>query len=370
MQNLDWKNIIYSLKKQRCVLFLGHSAYQAIGGGDITAALQQHLQLQETAEAEVLCNSDGFFLFREPSYYGDTVREIEDFYDQVFPETESLFTKLAQIPFNIIVTLTADNLLERTFDTNGFDYHSDFYFRNRKASDTFKEPTKQKPLIYNLLGSLQRPESLVLTHEDFFDYLQSVFTSNSMNDELKDSLERADRYIFLGLPYEKWYFQLLLRVLSMHSDKLKKIKRLALKEFENPELYHIYQEEFKFNFIPNDVNGFIDSLHQKCEEAAILKALPAVDTRLENIQNVSGEQIRDFVARNRLDDALLHLKALLQQKVLRSDPLYMEWIILNNEHVSLKEQIIDNTIYQRDIPVERSRVTKKLLLLLEKTLAL
>lgn len=50
-----------------------------------------------------------------------------------------------------------------------------------------------------------------------------------MNSDLKDALERAERYIFLGLPYEKWYFQMVLRILSLHSDKLKEVERLALR---------------------------------------------------------------------------------------------------------------------------------------------
>lgn len=373
MQNLDWHDILDTLKEQKCVLFLGRSAYQAVGGGDMSKALQQHLDVHNVENPNIrLYNADGFFLFRKNRYRRRVIAQMKDFYNQSFPETEALFTRLAQIPFNIIVTLTADNILARTFDTNGFDYYSDFYFKKRKASDHFELPTKQKPLIYNLLGNIEEPESLVLTHQDFFDYLNSVFVGNSMNDDLQETLESAERYIFLGLPYEKWYFQLLLRVLSLQSNsgKLQEVERLALKEFENPNLHQIYATEFKIEFIPSDITAFLHTLYQKCADGNILKALPKVDTRLAHLDNLSGDHIQNLVAQARMNDAFLHLHALLQQKVARTHPKYTEWIVLQNRYNLLRQREHLGTIDSRDLSVENNQVTEQFLQLLTKTLAL
>ncbi len=235
--NVDWEDLLDTLEAEKCVLFLGSVAFEAPGGGSIETALRDWLEADEPDHPYIrLYNPDGFMLFRKNRFKRKVTTQIKDFYNQAFPETEALFRQLTEAPFSMIVTLTPDNLLARTFDTLGFDYQSDFYFRHRKAPEVFDRPTKEKPLIYNLLGNIEEPESIVLTHSDFFDYLESVFKSNSMNQDLKEELEGAERYIFLGLPYEKWYFQLLLRVLSMHSDKLKEVERLALREFEDPRL--------------------------------------------------------------------------------------------------------------------------------------
>ncbi|MDZ7868608.1 MAG: hypothetical protein U5L02_05275 [Rheinheimera sp.] len=89
----------------------------------------------------------------------------------------------------------------------------------------------------------------MLTHEsDFFDYLESVFKANSMNQQPGDELEQMERFIFLGLPYEKWYFQLLLRVLAFHTDKFKDIERFALQEFENPNYRKSTPRSSKLSF--------------------------------------------------------------------------------------------------------------------------
>ncbi len=373
MSNLDWNDILDTLEEQKCVLFLGRGAYLADGGNSLSRALQQYLNVENVEHPHIrLYNEDGFFLFRKNRFRRKVVSQMKAFYDQTFPETEDNFTRLARIPFNMFISLTPDNLLARTFDTQNFDYQSDFYFRNRKASSHFELPTKQKPLIYNLLGNIEEPESLVLTHQDFFDYLNSVFVGNSMNEDLKDTLERAERYIFLGLPYEKWYFQLLLRVLSMHSDKLKEVERLALKEFENPNLHQIYQTEFKIEFIPSKIDAFVQTLYTKCEQAGILKMPPPRDPKEQTIksEHLSREYIQELIASARTADALLHLKVLLQQKKPRSQSLYNDLIVLRNRFKLLRQRDRNGTIDSRDLKVEDNQIVETSLQLLDKAVAL
>ena len=270
--NINWDKLLDTFREDKCVLFLGSGAYQAPGGMDLEEGLSQWLDANNPNHPLIrLYNSDGFFLLRKRRYQSRIITKIRKFYHQSFPETERRFKKVAEIPFSMIFTLTPDNILARTFDTYHFPYYSDFYFRHKKAPERFEVPSPEKPLIYNLLGNIDEPDSLVLTHRDFFSYLDSVFNGNSMNKDILQELENAECYIFLGLPYERWYFQLLLRVLSMHSDRLSEVDRFAFKEIENQELHELYTGEFNIQFIPTEISSFIDVLHNKCKVVIVFK---------------------------------------------------------------------------------------------------
>lgn len=365
--NIDWEDVLDTLEEQKCILFLGSGAYQAPKGGPIETALIDWLDAQNPDHPLIrLYNPDGFFLFRKNRYKRKIIASIKDFYNQSFPETESEFARLAQIPFTMIFSLPPDNILARTFDNHGFEYHSDFYFRHRKAPEQFEKPTKHKPLIYNLLGNIEEPESLVMTHSDFFDYLDSIFKGNSMNEELRYELESAERYIFLGLPYEKWYFQLLLRVLSMHSDKLKEVERLALKEFEDPHLRELYTEEFKIEFIPSDITGFVHDLYQKCKEAGILKEMPKPDPLADSSTDFVPEDIRNLIAEAKTENAMRQLKVFLDRRKPSSMKSANDLIVLRNRYNLLRQREQRGTIYPQDLVVENNQIVEQLLDLIAK----
>lgn len=371
LSDVDWKDILETLDDQRCVLFLGASAYQAPGGGDLETALRQHLDADNPGHPYIhVYNSDGFILLRKNRYRRKVVAAMNEFFSQPFPETEALFARIARMPFSMIFTLTPDNLLPRTFEVEGFDYQPDFYFRNNKAPEHFERPHKDKPVIYNLLGNIEEPRSLVLTHADFFDYLQSVFTGYSMNRELKDELEQAERYIFLGLPYEKWYFQLLLRVLSMNSEKLKEVERLALKEFENPLLYKLYTEEFKIEFIPTDTDAFISMLFRHCETAGLLKQPGQPGPAETDVPVLPFAELREMVAEAQSARAMLHLKAFLDSKKPRSYQLANNLVVLRNRFNLLRQREKRGTIDSRDLPVEDAQIVEQLLELITQSEAL
>lgn len=362
LAGIDWEDLLDTLEAEKCVLFLGSGAYAAPGGGPIEAALRQHLGADDPDNPNIrLRTEDGFLLFHKNRFKRRVIADIRAFYSQSFPEASALLQQIAALPCAMIFTTTPDNLLTRTFDELGFPYQSDFYFRHRQAPAAFERPTRAKPLIYNLLGNIEEPESLVLTQGDFFDYLESVFQGNSMNQELKEELERAERFIFLGLPYEKWYFPLLLRVLSMHSEKLREVERLALREFENPHLHTLYNAEFKLDFIPGEVPLFVAELYRQCREAGLLKQAPPPDPALAALPDLALREFQGLIAEARTDEALRHLRAMLDRSKPRSLPLLNTLIVLLNRYSLLRQRERSGTILPQDAGVENNQIVEQVL---------
>jgi hypothetical protein len=366
LAHVNWEEILDTLNEQRCVLFLGEGALEAPGGGGTDAALRQWLDTDNPDHPYIhVHNPDGFFLFKKRFHNRKVIAGMKQFYSRPFPEAEALFARIARIPFSMIFSLTPDNILARTFDATGFDYQPDFYFRKRKASEHFEKPTKQKPLIYNLLGNIEEPESLVLTHNDFFDYLESVFEANSMNQRLKDELEQMERFIFLGLPYKKWYFQLLLRVLALHTEKFKDIERFALREFENPKLQKLYTEEFKIEFFPFSTTEFIGELYRQCDAGGMLKPLPAPDPGEAAMPDPSPATLKELVASAETERAMQLLRVYLARRKPRSYQLANDILVLRNQYHLLRQRELRGTIDSRDLSVENNQIVERLLDLID-----
>lgn len=362
LENVDWEDILDTLAAQKCVLFLGSGAYQSPDENDIEEALCKWLDSSNPNHPEIrLFNPDGFYLFRKNIFKRRVIASIKEFYNQQFNKTESDFAKIAQIPFSMIVTLSFDNILTRVFDQLGFEYQSDFYSKERKISKKFEKPTRNKPLIYNLLGNIEDPDSLILTHSDFYNYLQSEFESKVLKNELIEEIEKAERFIFLGLPYEKWYFQILLRILSIDSDKLKEIERTALKEFEDPRLQEIYTREFKLDFIPTNTESFIDKLFQYAGNKGILKPLPQIDLADANSRILSLNDIRELVGNADVAHAMHYLKVFIDQRKVRSSKISNDLVVLRNRLNLLKLREIRGTIDSRDLSQEWNLIVEGLL---------
>ncbi|KRD41434.1 hypothetical protein ASE38_17715 [Cellulomonas sp. Root930] len=78
-------------------------------------------------------------------------------------------------------------------------------------------PTAQRPLVYHLLGALSEPQSLVLTEDDYFDFLIGV----TLNQDLVPApVKRAltdSALMFVGFRIDEWDFRVLYRSL-MNSE--------------------------------------------------------------------------------------------------------------------------------------------------------
>ena len=172
-------------------------------------------------------------------------------------------------------------------------------------------------------------------HDDLFDYLHSVFNSNSMHQELKTELADAYNYLFLGLPFEKWYLQLLLRVLSLHTDKLKSLERFASRP-EAPTEKGLFEEQFNIEFVPDQAPAFIEELYRHCEGRGLLRPLP--EQSGHGTVEAAFAKIQKWIARADIQKAMEELKGLLEPYRPRSEELLRELLLLMSSYQNLEKQ--------------------------------
>ncbi|HWQ83658.1 MAG TPA: CHAT domain-containing protein, partial [Anaerolineales bacterium] len=126
---------------------------------------------------------------------------------------------LAQLPLPIFITTNHDGLLTSALKDAGKDpqpvlcpwneYIEQIESVYDREPDYF--PTPERPLVYHLFGRIDEPDSLVLTEDDYFDFLIGI-TGNK--DLIPSAVRRAladTALLFLGFQMDDWNFRVLFR---------------------------------------------------------------------------------------------------------------------------------------------------------------
>jgi len=129
------------------------------------------------------------------------------------------YKALAQLPLPIYITTNPGNLLAEALSEAGKDPQvvlcpwNEYVEQAQSIYDTEPDyfPSPERPLVYHLFGQLDQPDSVVLTEDDYFDFLIGV-TSNK--DLIPSAVRRAladTALLFLGFQMDDWNFRVLFR---------------------------------------------------------------------------------------------------------------------------------------------------------------
>src|SRR5690606_19717151 len=75
------------------------------------------------------------------------------------------------------------------------------------------QPTPENPLVYHLFGRLDQPESVVLTEDDYFQYLIGVTRNIGLVPMSVQEAMTNRALLFLGFHLEEWDFRVLFQSL-------------------------------------------------------------------------------------------------------------------------------------------------------------
>jgi hypothetical protein len=91
-------------------------------------------------------------------------------------------------------------------------------------------PSVERPLVYYLFGRLEDPKSLVLTEDDYFDYLIGLTRNNELIPEVVRMALTNSALFFLGFRLDDWDFRVLFRSLMAQagSDARKRFRHIAV----------------------------------------------------------------------------------------------------------------------------------------------
>jgi hypothetical protein len=131
---------------------------------------------------------------------------------------------LARLPLNVFVNANRDNLLRDALIEQGkkpqvqlctWRVFNDMPQQIGPVPAKGYVPSVQEPLVFHVFGNLEHPESLVLTEDDYFDFLTAVTRAEFLKKlgipGSVSSAFAASGWLLLGFQPDDWDFRVLLR---------------------------------------------------------------------------------------------------------------------------------------------------------------
>lgn len=126
---------------------------------------------------------------------------------------------LASLPLKVYITTNANNLLAAALEAqdrppeviicpwNDFIIQKELYL----VKDPEYWPTVEHPLIFHMFGRLDERKSMVLTEDDYFDYLIGMSRNKSLIHASVLKTWAASALLFMGFQIDDWEFRVVFR---------------------------------------------------------------------------------------------------------------------------------------------------------------
>ena len=269
-EDIFWDDLIEAIEFGNCILFVGQDIASDEDGNSLHENFFKSISKRKIEYNE----QDGFFM---PGADKQIKIKAMNFYNKEFPKINkngyNILRKLSEIPFCLTISITPDDTMHQIFEK--YNKKHDFLYFNSTKQQT-EEPTKESPIIYNLLGNTKINGKYIFTHEQFYEYINSK-QEVKIPTEVETKVSEAAHYLFIGIDFNKWYNRLLLFTLNLDNE-------VESYSFNAEHITEINQDfinqQFNVSFINSNYNGFTDILLQKCQKADLSKSL--IDTFIEN----------------------------------------------------------------------------------------
>jgi hypothetical protein len=274
MREDDWISLVRSVEHGNCILMIGPDAVLGTFDGDrlpLDIGLARYVKQRLGPGHAYLDPSNPSAIAQaaidqeDPHTLHGWVREFYDNLDSAF----SVLADVAAMPFRLVVNTEPLLRLDSTFSSVKPRANFEFYHRRDRAKPNLPDDSVEAPLVYNLYGSLDDPDSLILSDTDRLDFLVSVISGKpALPLKLTSALRDENRtFLFLGFRLHQWQLRILLHVLA--ADSRRKFKSFAL-ELDQTELSSetklFYQTGHKIHFCQTSVDVFIAELRRRVSE--------------------------------------------------------------------------------------------------------
>lgn len=129
---------------------------------------------------------------------------------------------LASLPLPFYITTNYNNMLADTLEETGrkpevviCPWSERFYTESVYDNEPDYRPTVERPLVYHLFGHLKEPESMVLTEDDYYEFLIGFTTARRRTPAIiPPIIARAltdSNLLLLGFQLNDWTFRALFR---------------------------------------------------------------------------------------------------------------------------------------------------------------
>ena len=226
LEEKDWELLLRRIKDGKCTPFLGAGA--CVGKIPIGSQIAN-----EWAKKYDYPMEDSYDLIRVAQFVAvteDAMTPKEEMCKKIKEQLKEVTPKyfetpdephgvLADLPLPVYITTNYDDLMVRALKSRGKTPNQEICRWNKclkrcKLTSPDFDPTPEKPLVFHLHGIYEKPESLVLTEDDYLDFLVAIsMDQNLLPPRIQEAFTDTS-LLFLGYRIADWDFRVLFRILA------------------------------------------------------------------------------------------------------------------------------------------------------------
>jgi len=224
----DWRLLMRRIRAGKCTPFLGAGAsYGHVPlGAEIARSWADEFDYPLEDRSDLARVAQFLAIEFDPMFPKDEMIEhwFEDLKTPDFTKPNDPHGMLADLPLPIYLTTNYDNFMVEALKAEGKKAYQEFCRWSNVLKeapgifDNAYEPDPENPVVFHLHGHTNIPESLVLTEDDYLDFLVNI--SND-RDLLPLRIQRAlsgSSLLFIGYRLADWSFRVLFRGLVTSTE--------------------------------------------------------------------------------------------------------------------------------------------------------
>ena len=269
-----------AVRRQRCILFLGAGVHAPPPAGspfDYPPGRRPPIGSQLSRELAVACDFAGRFPGEDPgnlqrvslAYEIDRSRSrlVQAIAEQidVGREPSPMLRALARLDFPLVITTNYDGLFERALRDAGKAPRVSVYKPEDVPTDEFDDESARSPIVYKLHGDIAYRESLVVTDEDYIQFVLRMTDKEPYDPiplSLKHFLKRWTT-LFIGYSLLDYNLRLLFKTLRWRVDPAKIPDAYSVDKQPDALILDVWESRRRYvKFIATDVWAFVPALYE------------------------------------------------------------------------------------------------------------
>lgn len=236
LRDEDWKVLLTRIRDGRCTPFLGAGAGYGVLplGADIAKEWAEKFgyPLEDGSNSNLISVAQFLALkYSDSIFPKDLIVEMfkdvkaPDFTDPLEPHRA-----LARLPLPVYITTNYDDFMSQALKCQHWEPKRVLCQWNKAVKDYVRDnptiletepgykPTVANPIVFHLHGYVPVVESLVLTEDDYMDFLVNISSNSDLIPPQISRALTANTLLFIGYRITDWNFRVLLKSFGRYME--------------------------------------------------------------------------------------------------------------------------------------------------------
>lgn len=221
----DWGNLLLAIDAKQCTPFLGAGAASGVlpNGKDLAQrwALEHHYPFKDSDNLPRVAQ---YMNVKKLAPKLRLKKECEDLKPPDFNRESEIHRLVADLDLKVYITTNYDDFMFRALRRNPHktplqrvcEWHVATKTDRAMEEEILPKPTRMSPLVYHLHGTFEDTNSMVLTEDDYLDFLIALTEEQALIPKQVTSAFSNSALLFLGYSLEDLNFKVIFRRMARY----------------------------------------------------------------------------------------------------------------------------------------------------------